>query len=49
MDEIKDRKVKAKKIGKVLKRIFIGSNIFHIFFRVYIFVVLLGGVLLYIP
>ena len=49
MDKIKDRKVKAKKVGKVLKRIFIGNNIFNIFFRVYIFVVLLGGVLLYIP
>lgn len=49
MDKIEDKKVKAKKVGKILKQIFIGNNIFHIFFRVYIFVIILGGVLLYVP
>ena len=49
MDKIEDKKVKAKKVGKILKQFFIGNNIFHIFFRVYIFVIILGGVLLYVP
>lgn len=49
MDKIEDKKIKARKIAKTLKSIFIGNNIFNIFFRVYVFVVILGGILLYIP
>lgn len=47
MSKTVDYRVKFRKIRHVIKNTVFGKNIFQIFFRVYLFVIMLGAVLLY--
>lgn len=49
MSRISDKHIKIRKILRFLKNILLGKTIFNLFFRVYIFVILVGAIFLYTP
>lgn len=44
-----DKDIKIRKILRIVKNILLGKTIFNLFFRVYIFVILVGAIFLYTP
>ena len=38
---------KRKNVGKIIKNIIVGKTIFQFFFRVYLFTILIGALILY--
>ena len=48
MEKSRSKKARARKVVRVLKRIFLGNSLFQLFFRVYLLTIILGAVLLYI-
>ena len=47
MSKTTDYRARFRKIKRVIKNIIFGKNIFQIFFRVYLFIIILGSILLY--
>lgn len=48
MAKVEARKTKARKFGKAILRILFGRNLFNMFLRIYLLVVILGAVFLYV-
>lgn len=49
MSKISDKNIKIRKFLRSLKIILLGKTIFNTFFRVYIFLILIGAIFLYTP
>ena len=49
MSKVSDKNIKIRKFLRILKNVFLGKTIFNLFFRVYIFLILIGAIFLYTP